>query len=100
MDQRASDSKKHLASDQDRSGDALSSILSHTAKANDVYDGACRDEMLVPLSVHDDEGNDDGGDGRCEGEGLRDASGGTDRLALHDQEVRIEVRVDGQVERH
>ena len=63
MDQRASNSEKYLTSDKNPGRDTLSSILDHTAEADDVYDGTSCDEVFVPLSVHDDERDDDRGDG-------------------------------------
>ena len=72
----------------------------HQPETGDVEAGSEDDEVLVVLRVLDGQRHEDRGDGRREVEDLRDVSRRGDGLVVHDQQVRVEVWEDGEVEGH
>lgn len=78
----------------------MRAVTDHEPKTHDVDEGTESDEVLVAAGVFDYEGDEDryycGGKGKC----LSDVSGCGDRFMLDDEQVGVEVGLDGEVVRH
>lgn len=94
----AADAHRDLRAHEGPHRRVLRAVPDHEPHAQEVDQRARRHEVLVVARVLDHERDDDRGHRRCEGEGLRDVARGRDRLALHDEEVRVEIGLDREVE--
>ena len=100
VEEAAADADGDLGADDGGGAGVCAAVGEHEAHAEQVDAGAEGDVVLVVGGVLDEEGDDEGGDGGGEAEDARDIAGCDDGFALHDDEVRVEVGEDGEVECH
>lgn len=94
----AADAHGDLRAHEGAHGRVHGAVADHEPDAEQVDERARRHEVLVAPRVLDQQRHGDGRHRRREGEGLRDVPGCGDRLPLHDEEVRVEVGLDREVE--
>lgn len=96
----AADTDDGCGGNQRRGRCALDTVEDHRDEAKEVDASTAGDEELVVLRVLDQEGDAEGGDGCCKCPHLYNATRIGDGLALHNEQVRLEVGVYREVVGH
>lgn len=100
VEHSAADSDGDLGADYLGDGTVFLAVMVHETDSHEVDEGAEGDVWFVEFCVFYEEGNEDGGDGGREGKYLGYVASGGNGEVLDDEEVGVEVGLDGEEECH